>query len=696
MKIHYRNTRMNYLSAFMGFIALFLLTIPVAAKKGAVIFVKLEGVVRVQKVKSQEFLPAADIVVGKAISEGHTIETDDQSKAILLFSNGTLTTLDGNAKMTIEDFQQSSFEATIESVEELPAEPSSSKTKLNLEYGDMFFKVKTLAATSTFEIDSPVGSAGIRGTAGQMTVTPQPGGGSTGGVNMIEGSVDYTDPSGNTVNVGAGQGVNVQTDANGNQLGQTQMTDLPQEQVDMLEGQSNEASESSEGTTLGSVNSAVEQINPPAQNPDIPDPNEDLGNDTTQEVLQESATIINEIFQDATINGDPIPDDRLFDRERLFTNEFTVKMIGTAAEFSSNAEIGEAITNSVTASSLNEENSYIGALTDVLSGTNNLGILGSRNKPIGNLFNLTTDDFEAYLGKTVTIDTDHISYYVYEQGSDNKITVTDTSSYRGYWRESETDMYGSYEFVSLSTGEVIELEWDYDVEALVDIATNEQYSSEDTQLHLQQENKIVDLSERDTKIFAIAGGDNLEIASDVTFSSRASTWDKEALAIGAANRLTIAEGKTIEYEGNYLGLGAKQTVEMVEVTVKAQKGIGVGSLKNLDISTSHFEVTGENGRFGFFANETLDIDGLSFGGDVSYIYMEARTINLEDIHFPFGSSVDLYSELGPIDGKYPNFGSIVTGRVNFINNVSYGEIENVMHDQATFDQFGKNIDIQQY
>jgi len=55
---------------------------------------------------------------------------------------------------------------------------------------------------------------------------------------------------------------------------------------------------------------------------------------------------------------------------------------------------------------------------------------------------------------------------------------------------------------------------------------------------------------------AIVGGDDLHIAGDVTFSDRINSWDKETLAIGAADDLTIASGSTIEYTGNYLGLGA--------------------------------------------------------------------------------------------------------------------------------------------
>ena len=679
------------LKLFAGSILmLFASQIQMMAEKGAIIFVKLEGIVRVQKVSNQQFIPAPDIVVGATITEGHTIITEDQSKAILLFSNGSMTTLESNANLTIEQFEQKSFKATDQSMKDLVAEPSSSKTKLKLEEGNLFFKVKTLAATSSFEIDSPIGSAGIRGTAGKMGVKKNPDGTKSGSVNMSEGNVDFKDPSGNTSNVGAGQSANVQVDANGNQVGQTQTDNLTQEQTDELQSQENEANEASSDKSLNAIKKAHKKVNPKAKGLRKKTEN-DLGEDTVQEVLQESANIINEIFQDATINGDPIPEDRLFDRERLITNEFTIKMIGTAAEYSGNKEIGEAITASVNAGSLNEENSFIGNLTEVLSNSSNLDILGSRNKDIANLFDLTTDDFEAYLGNDVTINTDRFFYWEYDdmprhEDESSKVYVTNTSAYPGYWNQE-------YQFISFETGQPIELMFNYETQLYYDPETKNTFTEEDLQLY--QENKIVDLSERSTKIFTIAGGDDLFINSDVTFSERGSTWDKEVLAVGAADELTIAEGKTIEYLGNYLGLGAKSTVQLVEATVKAQKGIGVGSLEDVIIQDSHFEVT-NGGGFGFFADNLLDINGLTFGGDVGYIYMEARTINLRSVHFPAGSEIDLYSELGPIDGKYPNFGSSIPGRVNFISDVSYGGVENVMSDQSTFDAFGADISILKY
>ena len=332
---------------------------------------------------------------------------------------------------------------------------------------------------------------------------------------------------------------------------------------------------------------------------------------TADELLGEAADLINQIFQDATITTGILDTGRLFDRARLFSNNFNVEMIGLAAEYSGNDVIGAAITDAVNLGNLSESNSWIGELTEVLSNSSNANILGARSKEIGGLLDITTDDFVAYAGKDVTI----------EAGSQ------------------------------------------------------------------------VDLSSHGTKVFAIVGGDDLHIAGDVTFSDRSSSWDKEALAIGAADDLTVASGSTIEYQGNYLGLGASSNVSLVNVTVKSGSGVGVGSLADVTISNSTMELTNSRGGFGFYADNLLDIDGLAFAGPVDYIYMEATTINLKDIDFPAGSSIDMVSELGPIDGKYPNFGNSLPGRVNFISGVSYGGAANVMNDQPSFDQHGKNIEI---
>ena len=76
--------------------------------------------------------------------------------------------------------------------------------------------------------------------------------------------------------------------------------------------------------------------------------------------------------------------------------------------------------------------------------------------------------------------------------------------------------------------------------------------------------------------------------------------------------------------------------------------------------------------------------------------MEATTIDLSNVDFPSGSAVRLVSELGAINGKYPNFGFSEPGRVNFIDAVSYGGPANIMNDASSFDQHGGRISIESF
>ena len=87
---------------------------------------------------------------------------------------------------------------------------------------------------------------------------------------------------------------------------------------------------------------------------------------------------------------------------------------------------------------------------------------------------------------------------------------------------------------------------------------------------------------------------------------------------------------------------------------------------------------------------------MNFSRDIPRIVMEASTIRLMNIDFPSSSIVNLNSLKGPIDGRYPNFGTDIPsaqqlGRVNFLQNIKSGG--NLMHDRSTFEQFGDNIKI---
>ena len=70
-----------------------------------------------------------------------------------------------------------------------------------------------------------------------------------------------------------------------------------------------------------------------------------------------------------------------------------------------------------------------------------------------------------------------------------------------------------------------------------------------------------------------------------------------------------------------------------------------------------------------------------------------RRINLQNINFPNGSLVNLKSLYGPLDGKYPTFGTAnqQPGRVNFLQNVQYNL--KLLNSRSAFDAYGGNISI---
>lgn len=248
--------------------------------KGAVIIVALEGDVKAKKSAAPEgqFLPQGEVAVGKTIPEKHTLLTAEASKAVLLFTNGSMVTVGASSKFAVQEFTQSAFQDTGQKVSELQAEPSTSKTKLELAYGDMVFDVKKLNAGSSFEIDSPVGSAGIRGTVGQLEVEVDPITGTmSGGVNMVEGNVNYTDPSGVSVNVNAGQSTTTSVTSTGQQIGLTTQADVPADTAAEINSTTQSSQDSASNVTTSDISNAAQQATTEATN------NEGNSNDSSND-----------------------------------------------------------------------------------------------------------------------------------------------------------------------------------------------------------------------------------------------------------------------------------------------------------------------------------------------------------------------------------------------------------------------------
>jgi hypothetical protein len=156
--------------------------------KGAIIIASLEGQVTVVNNTTQEPLPASQVKAGGLLVDGHTVKTGPASKVILLLSNGTVSTIKSDSSLNIKKFTQAKFDASGKKLSDMKGEPSSSQTVMDLELGDMVFDVKKLDKRSSFNIESPVGTAGIRGTSGQMAVLANQGNTNLN-INMFKGSV---------------------------------------------------------------------------------------------------------------------------------------------------------------------------------------------------------------------------------------------------------------------------------------------------------------------------------------------------------------------------------------------------------------------------------------------------------------------------------------------------------------------------
>ena len=214
---------------------------------------------------------------------------------------------------------------------------------------------------------------------------------------------------------------------------------------------------------------------------------------------------------------------------------------------------------------------------------------------------------------------------------------------------------------------------------------------------------VVDVSRREgdlgtiwprSRVVVLGASDDVLIDGDVTFTNHGHEPMEEALAVGGGGDLVI-QNSDVKHDGSNLGLGAGKRVLILKSSIETRDHLGIGSLGDLDIVDSVLRA-GEGNRVLMYANDNLNATGLEFSDGLRQVYMDATTINLTDVDFPAGSEVRLVSQLGGLDGKYPNFGFSEPGRVNFIEDVSYGGQENRMMDRDSFDQFGQNISIESF
>ncbi len=111
--------------------------------------------------------------MGSIISGGQMIATGPKASVMLAFSNGATVTIGESSLVSVDEFLQTPFSETFK-MSEAAREPSSSQTRLDLVRGELISNVKKLNKDegSSFEIKTPLGVAGIRGTTFQIAYVP--------------------------------------------------------------------------------------------------------------------------------------------------------------------------------------------------------------------------------------------------------------------------------------------------------------------------------------------------------------------------------------------------------------------------------------------------------------------------------------------------------------------------------------------
>jgi hypothetical protein len=130
--------------------------------------------------------------------QGTIVETEVGASVILVFENGATVNLAEDSQLDIEQFTMDPLTAIV-NVATLTTEPTRSNTRLRLNRGEIVGKVATLRTNegSSFNVSTPVGAAGIRGTTFRIVFRPTGNGQAfTFSMTTLEGDVEVTLASG--------------------------------------------------------------------------------------------------------------------------------------------------------------------------------------------------------------------------------------------------------------------------------------------------------------------------------------------------------------------------------------------------------------------------------------------------------------------------------------------------------------------
>jgi len=175
------------------------------------------------------------------------------------------------------------------------------------------------------------------------------------------------------------------------------------------------------------------------------------------------------------------------------------------------------------------------------------------------------------------------------------------------------------------------------------------------------------------RVFTIGAAKDMTVIGDVTFTNTNDAED-HALVLASADDFSLNKSN-LSYTGSNLGIAGADSLTLANTSITTGGNLAVGSLGSLSISTVDINV-GNGGKDSdpdnvyLYANDLITVNGLKFTGSrLDDVYMEAITVNLNNVAFPSTADVILKSRDGSV--HFDTYSSPVVGGVN-LTKVSHG------------------------
>jgi hypothetical protein len=719
---------------------------------GAFILVSQEG-----EIKYEEDGQVLDetVAVGDAIPQSFTVITEKDAKLVGLLSNGTLLTLESETRMKVANFEQEAFGETTENLSQLSAEPSTSNVLLDLDYGSLVVKTKKLNKGSQLNINSPVGTAGVRGTEFQMAATPGKG----LQLDVTESIVEFTPVGGVPVAVKQGGGLSVspqgiptqrpvnpvvaQKITKANESATVAGNDYSLEKISKAIKKRQEVRQRDPDAVKKKIN--PQEVKKKKKLPEkapkkLLKKNEDSGQEipkkpvkqTLQKMQKASSADGNQAPREVSKvvqENDPfillerkIAKFKLTDEQKARLDklpyatklEITDYKIPVVQKITSLDELNQPIARAFLSLSreakalvMNLENQVLQTLLqqdiDEVLLVESLKKLDSDFPTVGDVPtkkpNALTDNQAQELSLSLMESGNSFIMAELVQLSEGKLTdqwiavgTTANLLLQDYLLSELTPPF------LLSAKQGLENPFYLEVSSLFETLRVEEMASGEGGL-LGARNLIITKNAQAMQPYfgdgveevILSASEDLSIRSDFEWEAPLET-SKARLVLMSGNDLNVAEGVSLRSATSDLVIASRNRLSLTDVELHGAREVSLRGMRDVSLDNVHIEAST---LAKIKARRDLDVNGLSFRQDISKIVMEATTLRLKNVNFPGSAQVRLNSSLGGVDGRYPNFGTVSPsqqiGRVNFIENVKSGG--NLLNNRAAFDQHGGNIQI---